>query len=362
MLKEYKDMRNINFEILRILAMWMIIIGHSIGHTYLLEDINQNSSIYYFIKLLQIFCNSATNIYVILSGYFLVDKKFEIKRLIILWLQVLFYSIFLYLVFNIFIFKEVSLKDILKVILPISGNQYWFMRVYLIMFLFFPYINILVKNLSKKKYHILLILCIVIFSLWRSFLPFAITVNNEGGNSILWFVVLYLFGAYLKKYGVNYSIKFSILFVIINILFSFFSSIIISQISFELGFSGRGSSLFTEFTSFPMLFSAFFIVNIVAKCNFNSTCKIGLRNLILILSSSSLSVYLIHENRYVKRWMWDFININQFSENKIIILLILIVGIGIYVCSTILDKLTWKKFSNYLIKNKNFDRIQKYFD
>ena len=45
-----KSNRNLNIEILRIIAMFLIIMGHSIGHTYLLESIPQNSINYYLVS------------------------------------------------------------------------------------------------------------------------------------------------------------------------------------------------------------------------------------------------------------------------------------------------------------------------
>lgn len=348
--------RNINFEILRIIAMLMIIMGHSIGHTHILDDMNRTTILYYTVRAIQVFCNVATNVYVMLSGYLLIYSEFKLKRVLTLWSQVLFFSIVGYCIFGILVGRQLSFFKLIKVLLPISGNQYWFMRVYLGMYIFSPFINILVSNLSKKQYEYLLGVCILIFSFWRSFIPFAVTLNSEGGNSIIWFVVLYLFGAYMRLYGIlimgkELSFNQSVGIACANLIFAFLSSILIQCITINVGIGNKGASLFTEFTAFPMLFAAAFILNAFSTCKANEKCNIVFRNIVLLFSSSSLSVYLIHENIYVKQWFWSYININRFAQNTIILLIIMVLPIVIYGLCTLVDKYTWNLINKKLFSS-----------
>lgn len=118
--------RNIHVEILRIVAMIMIIIGHSIGHTHLLENMSSKDINYYLLLLLRIICNMATNVYVLMSGYYLCDKVFMVKRIVNLWVQVFFYSFGIYIILITAGFVPFAFGDFIKVVLPVSGNQYWF--------------------------------------------------------------------------------------------------------------------------------------------------------------------------------------------------------------------------------------------
>ena len=82
--------RNTNIEILRIISMYLIILGHSIGHSHL--NACHNSANALIINAIKIITIPATNIFVLISSYFLIDSHFKIKRICSLWLQVLFFS------------------------------------------------------------------------------------------------------------------------------------------------------------------------------------------------------------------------------------------------------------------------------
>lgn len=55
-------------------------------------------------------------------------------------------------------FNTFSVIDLVKSILPVSFNQYWFMRVYLYMVLCAPFLNILLNNLNKQGHQYLIAL------------------------------------------------------------------------------------------------------------------------------------------------------------------------------------------------------------
>ena len=323
--------KNINIEILRILAMFLIIVGHSIGHTYLLDAIPNNSINYYLVSLLQIISYPASNIYVMISGYLLCTKNFKVKRLFTIWFQVFFYSILLMLAVCVFNRKYFSTVSLVKALMPISA-------------------------LNKKNHQAFLLLSLVLFSLWRSFIPFAKTLNPEGGNSIIWFIVLYCFGSYVKLYGFSekFSRKKQLTYISGLLLFSFASRLAISALSKFVGFNGAGSSLFTEFTSFPMLLVAWLVVNFAVK---SPELFKRRSNFILWLSSSTFSVYLIHENQYVKKILWDFISMPNKAESQVIVLVIIGIAVVIFAICTILDKLLFVQISK-LFKCIKFEKAQ----
>jgi surface polysaccharide O-acyltransferase-like enzyme len=202
-----------------------------------------------------------------ISGYLLCEKQFNTKRIITIWIQVFFYSVLLMCAVVVIGEEPFSVISMIKALLPISGNQYWFARVYIGLYLLMPFINKFILSLNKKNYQAFLLICFVIFSLWRSFIPFAKTLNSEGGNSIIWFVILYCFAAYIKLYGFSkkWTVKKQMVCVATLLLFSLGSRLAITFISNLIGLGGAGSSLFTEFTSFPMLLSAWLIINLVVE-------------------------------------------------------------------------------------------------
>lgn len=334
-----RESRNINIELLRVIAMLLIIVRHFIEYTYLLEKIPKDSITYYSVSMLHVITCVAVNVYVLISGYFLCEKKIKIKKVVVLWIQVFLYSLVFYISLVILKMAPFSIADLMKVIMPISGNQYWFARVYIGMYLLMPFLNLFIKCLNKKQHQFLLVVSLLMFSLWRSFIPFAVTLNSAGGNSIIWFVVLYVFAAYVKFYGTPIKMrKVNCLCTIGLLVFAFLSKEIISVLSDSLGFEGKGASLFTEYTSFPMLFAALLLLIIFAQGEEFVMSKRS-RRLVFGLSSSTFGVYLIHDNIYLKKVLWDVINRFGFMEKKYVVFYILAISVLIFGVATFVDKI-----------------------
>ena len=354
--------KQLNIEALRIIAMLLIIMGHSIGHTYLLDFIPFATVKYQCILFIRVICSIATNVYVLISGYLLCQKPFKIKRVFSLWLQVFFYSLLLYVVCLLIGKADFSFGTLLKVVLPISGNQYWFARVYFGLYLLSPFLNLFIQHLSKKQFQLMLLISVLLFSLWRSFLPFAVTLNSEGGNSIIWFIVLYFFGAYLKLHGLPERInsrKILVCVTIVMLLFAYGSIVCLHFISEYFGFGGKGVSLFSEFTAFPILFSAISVFAF-SICN-AERIKGRVAKVVLWFSESTFSVYLIHENRYIKGVLWPLINMPGHAGSVFVIPLIPFVAILIFVSCAVVDKLTYKQLDR-LLKKVKFLKLQKMID
>lgn len=89
-------------------------------------------------------------------------------------------------------------------------NEYWFMRVYFYLILCVPFLNKLINSLQKKEYKQLILLGIVLMVIPAS-IPGIALFNSDSGNGILWFIMLYLTGAYLQKYPPKFSAKFYML-------------------------------------------------------------------------------------------------------------------------------------------------------
>ena len=86
------DNRESNFELLRIISMILIVLHHYALHGGLFQPNNLNEKVGLFILLGG---KIGVNVFVIISGYFLVNSKFRIKKLLQLIGQVYFYAIFI---------------------------------------------------------------------------------------------------------------------------------------------------------------------------------------------------------------------------------------------------------------------------
>ena len=164
----------------------MIIAGHAITHTDIYNNVGGIN--FYFVKFFDIIFNVATNVYVVISGYLLCEKTFKIKKVFNLWFQILFYSVIIYLVLIITNQIDFSLTSLVKVLMPISGNQYWFARVYLGLYILSPFLNILIKTGLP-----LLLGAVILYWIYGNF-DFARIWEALHTMDMWWFWVSCLFG------------------------------------------------------------------------------------------------------------------------------------------------------------------------
>ncbi len=135
--------RNTSLDSLRIISMLMIVILHVNSHGGVLNNISYvNTTI---ARLFEYFCVCAVNIFILISGYFLVDSKFKLSRLIKLLLQVWFYSWVINIIMVLAGNATLSAKELISIAFPISYKEYWFITAYIIMYLLSPALNRLIK-------------------------------------------------------------------------------------------------------------------------------------------------------------------------------------------------------------------------
>lgn len=199
--------RMANMELLRILAMMMVILLHYLGKGGLLTDLTLPLEAKgYTAWLLEAFAIVAVNVYMLISGYFLVESHFKVSRLLGLILQALFYSIFVpavLLVTGVLKINEISMYQILYYVFPTQMEHYWFLTAYVVMYLFSPLLKVAVHHINRKQ-HLLVIGGLLTFvSLGKSLLPVRLEMDRFGYDAV-WFMCVYLVAAYIRLYGISF--------------------------------------------------------------------------------------------------------------------------------------------------------------
>ena len=90
--------RNIGIDLLKIVSMLMIVTLHMLGHGGVLDDMPPMSRCYQVAWLIEIACYGAVNCYALASGF--LTARCNIRKLMELWLQVMFYSLMITIVMD----------------------------------------------------------------------------------------------------------------------------------------------------------------------------------------------------------------------------------------------------------------------
>ncbi len=196
--------RMANYELLRILSMLMVITLHYLSHTgSLLEPGKAAQSRQVAGTLIESFCIVAVNVYVLISGYFLADAGFRMKRVLVLAGQVLFYALAVPLVMlGMRSFHwESGWYTLVPYAFPLQAEHYWFATSYVLLSLFTPFLNTAVRHMSKRQMQIALAGLLFVFCGLKSVLP-VYFVTDRFGYDFGWFLCVYLSAAYIRRHGV----------------------------------------------------------------------------------------------------------------------------------------------------------------
>ena len=188
--------RQSNMELLRLVAMMMILVMHMDYGAFGLPTAEsvENAPMTTFGRIfVEHLCLVAVNVYVLISGWFGIRPK--MKNFVRLMLQVAMYSIIItgaFLLLGKTTFKIGYVTDML-----IIGKQYWFVVSYLLLYLVSPILNTFVEHSSKREFQWMLLVFLgfqFVYSWIFGLEEFA------GGYSALSFIGLYLFARYVKIY------------------------------------------------------------------------------------------------------------------------------------------------------------------
>ncbi len=199
--------RQISIEMLRLLAMMMVVSLHFLAKGRLLpaltEPMNGQG---YLAWLLESFSIMAVDVYVLISGYFLVETGFRCRRVISLVLQVMFYTCLipvLLLAAGYLKPGEITFYNILQYVFPTNMLHYWFVSAYVLMFLFTPVLNAAVHAMKKTQLQAAIGILLLMESVSKTVIPVRLELDNLGYDA-LWFLVVYLIAAYIRLYGISF--------------------------------------------------------------------------------------------------------------------------------------------------------------
>lgn len=255
--------RNSAFELLRIVAMFMIVWGHCMLATAQNQEpyLGTLDNIGWFVSA---FTVCAVNLFFLLTGYFAQSRNYKWNKTVHIWLKTILYSVGIYLIVSL-LNGTFEWKTMLSFCFPVFLKKYWFMQVYIVLAFLTPYIAYTLEHLDKKKHTILVVVLLLFFCVHETFIKVSMTLDQTQGYGIIWACTLLIVGNWLKRYGNEYICKISglgwnLLYVIMSIMI-FLSNYIIVKYNIASGITSRGNfyayNSLTVFLQSAFLFCAF---------------------------------------------------------------------------------------------------------
>ncbi len=295
---------NISIDVLRIMAMLMVTVLHATGHGLKMAKIEVFSVAYWIVLLFNTFSLVAVNCFVLISGYFLSKKNTSPQKLLSLWLQVWTYSVGIYVVLCLMPSVNVgfSIERLIECFCPLLSNQYWFFTCYFLLYLISPILNKLITVWSRQEYKRTLIVLIVVFSLIPSVNIWGDSFGTNCGYGLIWFIVLYLIAAYIRKYSPLQPVRLWMAYMIPCVILCSF------RIAINVWNPDHGSiqAILNGQTSYngPLVLCASLGLFLgTVQTTFKASKKIA--GIITTVASLSFGVYLLQDHAIIRSILWN---------------------------------------------------------
>ncbi|MBR4284894.1 MAG: acyltransferase family protein [Methanocorpusculum sp.] len=337
--------RNSNLELLRILSMILIIAHHySVHGGFSLADsaltINK-----VLVQILSLGGKIGVICFVLITGYFMITSTFKFKKLLKLVLEVLVYSIGIMIVFYLFGLADFNFKEFGRCIMPVTHSAYWFATTYVALYILTPFINKFIGVLSQKEYLGLLFVFFILSSIVPTFLLGSFGIGNVG-----LFIFFYMISAYIRLYPLSFKGLFENLKVGVFLSVVSLGSLILSVIVFD--FMGLLHPIFSNHaTYFMSITSPLAILCAISLFLLFKNLQIKGSKFINQIALSMFGVYLIHDNLFVRPFLWHqlFQNASYIDSSLLFLHALLAISL-VFVISTVIDQIRIIVFEKPLFK------------
>lgn len=331
-----------NFELLRIIAMFMVLMVHAnfwaIGAPTIPEIHSMPTTCItrLFFEAISISC---VNIFVMISGWFGIRPK--LKSFCSFTYQILFFTLGIYLIMIALGLTVPNTTKLASCFLLLDHQ--WFVKTYLILYIFSPVLNSFSNNATEKQ-QCYVIVSFFIFQFIYGWLSNGATFIMSGYSPISFFG-LYLLAQYIRNFPIKIKNK-PILFDII---------IIVASVSLIISLSLLSPHILNRMYSYTNP-----LVIVLSTFTIILFSKINIKNSIInYIAASAFAVYLFHSNYCIAEpyFKSSIIHIYNSYNGPLCITMIGLFISSVYILATIIDQI--RKFSwNLLIKvicssNKN---------
>lgn len=342
-----ENKRDSNFELLRCVAMFIIVLCHMRAHGFKIVSYNDEPTLNILILKSFNWLGTIGNfLFMLISGYFITAKSSEPKKIFKLWLQIFFYSVIFGTISFVlkldvsslasgYVFRKMTLFDYLRCFFPFLSCHNWYASAYLIFLLFVPFLNVMLDKLDQLTHRRL---CYVLIFVGGGLTNLRGFTAGFVPSCIYAFIMMYFIAKYIRLYNpkILSNVKRNLIIAFLMCVSFCLYSIIICLISKKIPFIQNHKSVFLELYAGKM--TCFFpIICAVLIFSGFKELYIPYNKIINFVASSTFGIYLIHEDLSTKYYMWvhifktdDWINSKfLFLYMPVVALIIFIFGIAI---------------------------------
>ncbi len=311
-----KKQRLPNFEILRVLAMMTIVLWHCYVHGFFYLNATNDSNLitfsltsatdaclYVFHQCLIIASGMGVDLFVMITGYFMITSRPRWDKVPVIWFQTMFYCVVIYAIVVGAGIYDFSLKDFGAQFVPVYNESYWFVTQYVGLIALAPFVNIMVRNLSRLQYRaLLLVLLAMDFEIMCNF---GYGKHFSGDCTLFHLATVYLLAGYIRIHPVDITAKKSFIAFCLSLAAMFLLTVLYEEylnyrlnqpyghVALTYALVGKnGLPIFTSFLFFV------WISKLKVKRNWFT-------NALVRMAPYTFGVYLIHDNDYIRRLLWD---------------------------------------------------------
>lgn len=306
-----KKLRESNFELLRCILMFMVVLVHynidTMGKAF--AYVVPGSLNYYFLVFVESLAIIGTNGFVLLTGYFSWKKtSVSLRKPIGLLIYVIAYNLLFWIIDFVIMKEPLSIMKLVACFIP----RNWYVTLYIALMFVSPFLNIVIKQLKEKTYLRMVTVLFVLCSVWPTILDIVnvklgldlsgmntvALSGSSSGYSLVNFILIYMIGAAISKFDLlNHKIMWDV------IAYGFLSVVIfVQQLYIGAGWSYANPAVILSCVSF---------FNIFRKLHFKSS-------IVNLLSSASLGVFLIHTQYLVTNKIWSKCYIEEACNGSLL--------------------------------------------
>lgn len=354
-----KPIRNTSFEILRIIAMFLII-GHNFAfHGGFLFDVLEQTPImltnWTWYNLLVQSGEACVNLFILISAFFLImDTGFKTKRWLYVVIQTLVFSIVLGFTFMAVNHEEITLTNVIQTLFPIGSASWWFITIYLLLYLIHPLLNYCIKAMNRKLHFLFIIIFLLIWSL----LPTLLNIGY-GFSYLGWFITLYFIASYVRLYDIKFKFKPWVGILIACVMF--IGVLLIRYfLIIELDPHNEFYYLIYIWAGLGMIENFIQVLCSITIFICFKEIKVKPNKVVNYIASFTLAIYLFHEQPGVRKYLYHtLINGMEFADKPYFIPLTLGIISAIFVAGLVIG--IAYKYTIGLGVKKLLDKLDKKF-